>query len=178
MSCGKPIGTQVHNVMKRTRNTYHYQIRKCKRLAEHISKSRLLDACTNNEVDLFKEIRKIRNSKPTSANVIDGISANIESHFGETYSDLYNSADDKEATLESYNKICDSVYDEHINDVNLVIKETVREAVSKLKDSKSDAVFDYSTDCFKNGGESIIESITILFKSYLIQGLAYYKFVV
>ena len=30
-SCGSPFNTEVHNIMKRTRNLYHFQYRKCKR---------------------------------------------------------------------------------------------------------------------------------------------------
>ena len=166
LSCGKPIGTQVHIIMKRTRNNYHFQIRKCKRLAEHISKSRLMAACTNPDVDLFNELKKIRSSRQSTVNIIDGVSDNIENYFGQKYCELYNSADDHESTLESYYKICENVYREHISDVNLVTIDIVKEAISKLKDNKSDAVYDYSTDCFKNGGDSIADSIT----SFLIHG--------
>ena len=65
-----------------------------------------------------------------------------------------------ESTMESYYKICDNVYDEHLTDVNLVTIDIVKEAISKLKDNKSDAVYNYSTDCFKNGGDSVANSVT------------------
>ena len=48
ISAGRPINTAVHHVMKRTRNIYHYQIRKARRMTECIRKNTLLDACINN----------------------------------------------------------------------------------------------------------------------------------
>ena len=32
ISAGKPINTELHQIMKRTRNKYHYQIRRCRRI--------------------------------------------------------------------------------------------------------------------------------------------------
>ena len=29
-SCGCPVNTEVHKIMKKTRNLYHFQFRKCK----------------------------------------------------------------------------------------------------------------------------------------------------
>ena len=54
ISCGKPVKTQVHYIMKRTRNIYHYQVNKCKKAEEKIRKNKLLDAClSNGGGDLF-----------------------------------------------------------------------------------------------------------------------------
>ena len=44
MSAGRPINTQLHQIMKRTRNVFHYQVRKLKKSQEIISKNKLLDA--------------------------------------------------------------------------------------------------------------------------------------
>ena len=30
VSCGKPLNNEVHNIRKRTRNVYHYHLRKCR----------------------------------------------------------------------------------------------------------------------------------------------------
>ena len=44
-SAGRPINTQLHNIMKKTRNTYHYHYKKCKKAEEIIKKNKLLSAC-------------------------------------------------------------------------------------------------------------------------------------
>ena len=95
-------------------------------------------------------LKKIRQSKPVSTNIIDGVSVNIENFFGDTYKNLYNSANDEISTMDAYEAICDNVHGGSLCDVELVTPELVKEAVSKLKDDKSDAVFSYSTDCFKH----------------------------
>ena len=43
-SSGKPLNNSIHHTMKRTRNLYHYAIRKCKKSVEQIKKNKLLDA--------------------------------------------------------------------------------------------------------------------------------------
>ena len=89
VSCKKPINTQVHNIMKRTRNIYHYQFNKCKRAEDKIRKNKLLDACLNqggDGVDLFKEIKSMRKSKSVVASSIDGVNANIPEHFRNIHS--------------------------------------------------------------------------------------------
>ena len=38
-SAGKPINTPQHGIMKRTRNIYHFQIRKCKKMTNILKKN-------------------------------------------------------------------------------------------------------------------------------------------
>ena len=57
LSAGRPLNTQLHQVMKRTRNVYHLHIRKNKRMLDKIKKSKLLDACLNNQNGIFTEIK-------------------------------------------------------------------------------------------------------------------------
>ena len=82
--------------MKRTRNVYHFQLRKCRRAENKIKRNRLLDACINGGTDIFDEIKKLRKSKATEANKIDGVTKDIPGHFKKIYSKLYNSVDDGE----------------------------------------------------------------------------------
>jgi hypothetical protein len=51
-SCGRPINTEVHRVMKRTRNVYHYQYRKCKNAEERIKRDKLLSARPSQSLQL------------------------------------------------------------------------------------------------------------------------------
>ena len=67
--------------MKRSRNLYHYQYRKCKKSEAIITKNKLLDACLNGNGDIFKEIKKLRASKATVAASMDGVKNNISNHI-------------------------------------------------------------------------------------------------
>ena len=57
LSAGHPINTELHRIMKRTRNIYHFQIRKNKKMADTLKTNALLDACINNNGDIFQEIK-------------------------------------------------------------------------------------------------------------------------
>ena len=57
---GKPLNNHLHNIMKRTRNIYHYQIRKCRRSVETVKKNKLLNACVNGNGEIFDELKKLR----------------------------------------------------------------------------------------------------------------------
>ena len=72
ISAGKPLNNTLHNIMKRTRNIYHYQIRKCKRSVDIIRKNKLLDACINSNGDIFSELRKLRQVKTSIPETMDG----------------------------------------------------------------------------------------------------------
>ena len=60
-SAGRPLNTTLHNIMKKTRNVYHFHYRKCKKAQEMIIKNKLLDACINGNGNIFDEIKKLRN---------------------------------------------------------------------------------------------------------------------
>ena len=82
-SAGKPINTNLHEIMKRTRNIYHFQIKKCKKAESNIKMNKLLDACLNGGGDVFKEIEKIRRCENVVTSSIDGVHEHVEEHFKE-----------------------------------------------------------------------------------------------
>ena len=95
VSLGKPINSQIHNVMKHTRNVYHYEIRKCIKAEEKVKKNKLLDACFNGGGDIFEEIKKLRKAPEYVPSSIDGEQNDVPGHFSRIYSKLYNSAGDR-----------------------------------------------------------------------------------
>ena len=95
-SAGRPLNNQLHLIMKRTRNIFHYQVRKLRKASDAITKNMLLDACLNSDSNLFSEIKKLRKSDPCVANTMDGVTVRVDEHFKNIYSNLYNSVDDKE----------------------------------------------------------------------------------
>ena len=89
ISAGKPINTELHRIMKRSRNAY--QIRMNKKLAENLKKNSFLNACINNNEDIFKLIRKERATTTSVPTTMDGVSMDRENHFASIYKTLYNS---------------------------------------------------------------------------------------
>ena len=120
VSAGKPINTELHRIMKKTRNIFHFQYRKCKKAENLIVKNKLLDACINGNGDLFTEIKKLRKSKPIVATCMDGEKNDIPGHFQSIFKEIYNSADDKEDLLAVLNEVEAKVNESSIDDVQLV----------------------------------------------------------
>ena len=77
LSAGRPLNTELHIIMKKTRNQYHYQIRKNRKMNDIIKKNRLLNARINNNGDIFDEIKKLRKAPPTVPTMIDGVSYGV-----------------------------------------------------------------------------------------------------
>ena len=170
ISAGKPLNCQLHNIMKHTRNVYHYQIRKIKKSEEIIKKNKLLEACINGEGEIFKEIKKIRSHKPQVATCIDGVTDNVSSHFKGIYEKLYNSIDDKQDMNDLFNEVSGRIQNGQLLEVLKVTPKIVKEAASRLSDSKNDPVFSFSSDCLKNGTNLLFEMLALAFKCLLIHG--------
>ena len=169
-SAGSPLNTELHKVMKRTRNIYHYQARKCKKAEDFIKRNKLLNACVNGSGDIFSEIKKLRSCRNVTATSMDGVKEDIPGHFKSIYSKLYNSADDKEELTDLMKTIDEKVNFTHLNDVNKVTTEVVKEAVNHLKDNKSDPIYSFSSDSLKNGPDILFDKLSVAIRCFLVHG--------
>lgn len=167
ISCGKPLNNGLHKIRNKTKNIYHYQVRKYKRAEENIKKNKLLDMCLNSNVDLYQEVKKMRKSPPLTANSIDGVTEDIPSHFANIYKQPYNSNDDNENLKVLKEEVNGKIKSFH-NDVNKVIEKLVKEATNCLKNSKSDPYFDFSSDCLKQGPDILYYHLFVMIKMFLI----------
>lgn len=90
LSAGKPQQGQLFMLMKKTRNVYHLQIRKMKRIQNLAKRNNLLDSCINSNGKLFEEIKAQRRCKQSTPTSIDGCKDDIPGHFAGKYEKLYN----------------------------------------------------------------------------------------
>jgi endonuclease/exonuclease/phosphatase family metal-dependent hydrolase len=169
-SCGRPINTEVHKIMKRTRNVYHYQIRKCKKMVDTLKKNALLDACINEKSDIFTEIRKMRRCSPSVAKIIDGVADNIPDHFAGIYSKLYNSVNDDEPLMNTFNLVNKKITSLSMEQVMKITPEVVGKAISKLKSNKKDPTFFLTSDYLTNAPPVLYDHLSNLLRFYLIHG--------
>ena len=170
VSAGKPINTELHKIMKRTRNIYHLQIRKCKKAANTLKRNALLDACLNGKGDIFTEIRKIRRSPMAVANSIDGVTENIPTHFATIYSKLFNSVDEKASLDQLYNHINANIDDQSLTEILKITPKIVYDATQHLKKSKNDPTFRFNSDCLTNAPPILFEQLALIFQFYLFHG--------
>ena len=101
-SAERPNKGVLYEIMKKTRNNYHFNIRKVKKMADNIRSQQLLDAAMNGDIKLMKEMKKVNNPKSSNSNLpetVDGAVGQDEGvdKFKEVYYDLYNSAESSEA---------------------------------------------------------------------------------
>ena len=169
-SAGRPQNTVLHNIMKRTRNLYHYQLKKIKKSEELIKKTKLLDACLNGNGEIFTEIKKMRKCTPVVALSMDGKKDNIANHFKDIYSELYNSVDDMQNLFELKNELENSINFSQISEVSKVTPDIVKKAAGNLKDNKGDPSYAFSSDCFKDGPDKLYQLLSIAIQSYLMHG--------
>ena len=169
-SAGRPINCQLHTIMKRTRNRYHLEFKKCEKAEKKIKKSKLLDACLNGNGELFKEIKSMRKTSPVCADTIDGVSDDVPGHFRSIYEDLYNCVEDADEVKKISDEIEASITERSLEDVAKVTKEEVKKAAKALKPGKGDPTYSFSSDCVKVDSEPLAEHITSMIRSFLIHG--------
>ena len=170
-SAGRPINTVLHSVMKRSRNVYHYQYKKCQKAEKAIRNNKLLDACVNGDGDLFEQIKLLRKTSTTFPASMDGEQGDkIPKHFQDIYSKLYNSNDDSDEIIEVEDFIRDKVNQTHLKDVEKVTPVVVKEAVKRLKGNKSDPIYAFSSDCLKNAPDTLYMHLSVALQSLLIHG--------
>ena len=115
-----------------------------------IKRNKLLDACFNGCGDIFTELRKLRKSTPTIANVIDEVAEDIPQHFAGIYRKLYNSVDDREELSDILQKLNAKICPLSVDEVMKVTPEMVKSAANHLKGNKSDPLCHFTSDCLKN----------------------------
>ena len=172
VSAGKPINNALHRIMKRTRNVYHYQIRKCKRSVDIIKKDKLLDACVNGKGNIFDELRKIRKVKKHVPHTMNG-KTNVSETFANVYQNLYNSAGDKEEISKLLVQVNEHIGDLSISDVNMVSSEIVRKATNQVKPNKNDPVFAFNSDCLKACSPDVIPTFDQHFQNVSYSSTTY-----
>ena len=118
--------------------------------------------------DLFKEIKLLRKAPPLVATSIDGVTEDVPEHFGNIYSALYNSADDATEMRNVHEHVEAAVNNSHYDSVVKITPELVKQAVSKLKPGKSDPVFSFSSDCFKNATLSLYEHLALVLRCCVV----------
>ena len=171
LSANKPNKGVMFEIMKKTRNNYHYAVRKAKKQADIINSQNLFSAAQNGDIELLKEMKKCRNNSKnnsTRPDTVDGADnpEDIVEKFREVYSNLYNSAP---SPMNEFVKtvIMDG---DSVNEAMKITGNTVKEAAAKLKPGKSDISGSYTSDALLNGPDNLFMALASIFRSFLIHG--------
>jgi hypothetical protein len=93
-----------------------------------------------------------------------------EGAFQAEYDSLYNSADDVFELQQVEAETNAKVNDFSLDDVAKVTPDIIKQAAHKLKSGKSDPMFSFSSDCFKNATKTLYENLSIMIQSCLVHG--------
>ena len=79
--------------MKKTRNKFHFVLRKVRKFQSKCRKERFLSNILENKVNnIFQELRKMRNNVDSKSPIIDGVigEQNISNKFKHIYEGVFN----------------------------------------------------------------------------------------
>ena len=172
VSCGRPLNCQVYWVMKRTKNVFHYVVRKIKKNKEKLEQEKMLESMIHGNVtNLVKKLKNMRSTGPEKLpNLIDGRVGkdNIANYFANNYEELYNVND---STLETLQLIHDlDINNDSLQEVYSVSPDIVYQAILSINNNKSDINFDFKSNAFRNAIDVVYKHLTVLFQSFLIHG--------
>ena len=173
-SAGKPLNCQLHNVMKSTRNKYHYVIRKIRKRDKLIRKQNLIEDCLHGNVNnIFKKIKAVRKNESSSSNSMDGVFGkdNIADLFRNKYETIYNKHSDDFSEVCNYLDIInDQISNADFSLVSKINNTLITQVVNELHSGKGDVVYDWGSDALKHGVQLLAPHLTNIFRSFLVHG--------
>ena len=174
LSYGKPLNCPIHNMMKHSRNQYHYAVRRIKKNASEIGSQKMMQSYLKDKrPGIIKNMKKLRTSGKVSSTVnIDNRSdpREIANHFSSIYKKLYNTHDSHNDMNDLLVDLNNDISQNSMNDVELVTPEVVFQAISSINSNKSDNNFDFKSDAFIKAKDIVTKHITLLLQSCLIHG--------
>ena len=173
MECGRPRSGIIADIMRKTRASYHYAIRKVRRNANDIINEKFADALLHNRGrDFWSEARKLRRSNVSVSSVVDGISTadGIADLFASKYQSLYTSVLYDRSEMESIHCLVDKSLSTSSDQHLIVGVSDVTNAINKLKPGKSDGCSGLCSDYFKHAPGVLAVYISLLLSALLTHG--------
>ena len=167
-SCGKLKSGEVFNIMKKTKSQYHLAIRRVKRLENYLLNCKLLDGSAKTD-DIFENIKHTRKDlNKVTANVEGETGSKAAEVFATKYRELFNSVEDSEKMEEIKESVENDIAENEENAIGYVTEDVIREAIARLKTSKSDPCSSLNTDCFKEAPPILHSSLVQFYTACLI----------
>ena len=176
IECGRPKTGAVADIMRRTRASYHYAVRRVKKNEQEIVRQRFAEAvlCNNNR-DLWSEVRRINGNRAAPASTIDGQSSPdcISRIFTDKYKQLYNSVPySTHEMIDIRNSIEKRISSGDYSEDCRVSSSEITAAITRLKPNKNDGGRGLSTNHFKFACTELAVHTACLFSGLLVHGSA------
>ena len=178
LSAGKPTTGWLFQVMKWSRNKFHYSVRKVKRLAGSLQARKLTAAAEEGNMALMREMRATIGSKSVGQAIPECLDGNVThdtilERFRECYEELYNSAGTEQAmeTIREglQNKIQGSRFQGQ-SEVQKVSGAIVKQACTRMRPGKTDVSGSYTNDVLLYAPDCLFDHLAAIFRSYLVHG--------
>jgi hypothetical protein len=132
-SADRPSHGELKNIMTRTRNQYHYAIRRVKKMANTLRARNLLQASETSSCELLKEMKKLKGSNKDTSDLpstVGGVSGedNIVEKFKDVYSALYNSSESSVDLSKLKDQLRDEISVDSLHEVNKITGQSGKEA--------------------------------------------------
>ena len=161
--------------MAHARNKYHYAVRKAKKLSKQIRANNLLEAANRGDINLLKEMKKIRAKKKQAQTIPDNVEGaegidEVLNKFKEVYQTLYNSAESANEMNDLKMKLKEMIGPDCISEVNKVTGSIVKEACKRMKPGKNDVTDGFTSDVLLHAPDHLFDQLAEVFRSYLVHG--------
>ena len=141
-------------------------------MEQEIRSKKLLEAAMTGDLNLLKEMKKIRGkgTKEDLPETVEGAETEeaIAEKFREVYEALYNSAESTTDTLKQTMK--ELVSQDSILEVNKITGEIVKASTVKMKPRKSDVSGGFTSDCLLHGPDILFSHLAAVFRGWMVHG--------
>ena len=173
VSAGRPQNTELHRVAKHTKYKYHRVIKKVKNCEKEIRKSNFLSDCLDGKVqNILKEVKRLKGNSCKSGSNIDGLGnpQDISNHFQNLYKGIFNVHSDDEDVKSILDEIKAGLNQSDIEIVDKINPELVKRVIQNISNDKNDPMFEFRSNAFKTGVDSLCAPLSDLIKAFIIHG--------
>ena len=175
LSGGRPNRGDLYTAMRKSRNLYHYAVRRTRRLRDLHRAKKLFEASLVDDMELIKEMRKVKRGCDVVTELPDIVSGvegeeNIVERFRAVYSTLYNSASTAGEVDIIKEKLGTLINGNSMEEVRKITGIKVKEAAELLKPGKGDLSEGFSSDALLNGPDILFDKLAAVFQSWCVHG--------
>ena len=174
-STGRPNSGELHSYMSKTRNQYHYAVRRLKLQSNLTRAKKLFEASLNSDMDLLKEMKLVKKGKSGGIELPDNVAGadgeeEIVEKFREVYQALYNSAESSAEMMEIKAKLAEMISIGSVDEIMKITGEKVKEAAGLMKAGKADVTGGFTSDAILNAPELFFDQLASVYRSWLMHG--------
>ena len=169
---GRPYNGDIYNIMKRTRHTYHYTVRRLKKSKTQAIRLKLASSF-NNGSNFWHEIFKLNPANYMLPDVIDNAKTaeEITPLFQEKYKEIYTSVPTNDGELNLISEdINNLIRASNENEYCYISPDVVKLCITRLKPTKTDGDTGFNSNHLINGTHRLYTILCLLFNSMITHG--------